>query len=410
MLLWKSYLYFSQSLFHKKVCASYYSTIFAVSSGQGKCGVAVVRVSGPQASLVMKQIAGLQLSTLPERKALLRRLRYPNSGEVIDRSIVLWFPKPRSFTGEDTCELHVHGSSAVVSAILNAIGQIPGCRPAMPGEFTRRAFLGGKLDLTEVEGLADLLQAETEAQRRQALLQLEGHLGQLYTRWRTQLIQCMAHLEAYIDFSEDDNIEDGVLDKVKQQALALKTEIQEHLQDGRRGEMLRSGVQVSIVGQPNVGKSSILNALGQRPAAIVTPHAGTTRDIVQLSLDLGGFPVQLADTAGLRESRDEVEQEGIHRARSLASRSDLVVLVTEAHCVLASGLSKLPEFLQDYLSKCQLDLHWQDCIVVLNKADLLEQPLQQLESLPENVVLVSCINEDGFPAFLNILQQKLAVL
>ncbi|XP_023932597.1 tRNA modification GTPase GTPBP3, mitochondrial-like [Lingula anatina] len=290
----------------------HHGTIYSLSSGFGKAGVALIRVSGPQTSTALKSLCK---SDIPKpRTAVLKKLFDPESSELIDRGLVLWFPGPHSFTGEDVCEFHVHGGSAVISAVLHALGNIEGLEPAAPGEFTKRSFHNGKLDLTEVEGLGSLIHAETEAQRRQAVRQMEGDLSRLYNDWRLRLLKCVANVEAYIDFSEDDNVEEGVLDEAQVNVQKLKKEIVNHLSDNRRGERLRTGAHVVIVGPPNVGKSSLLNHLCQRPAAIISPTAGTTRDVVETALNIGGFPVLLSDTAGLRETEDVVEREGILRA------------------------------------------------------------------------------------------------
>ncbi|XP_059575482.1 tRNA modification GTPase GTPBP3, mitochondrial isoform X3 [Alligator mississippiensis] len=295
-------------------CAQQRDTVFAVSSGHGKCGVAVIRTSGPASATALRRLTGRD--ELPRPRAVaLRRIRDPGSAEPLDRGLVVWFPGPHSFTGEDCAELHVHGGPAVVSGVLQALGRLPGLRPAEPGEFTKRAFQNGKLDLTEAEGLGDLIHAETEAQRRQALRQMEGELGQLYQRWSQELTQALAYIEAFIDFSEDDNVEEDVLTRVDTAVAQLDRELRGHLQDGRRGERLRGGVHVVIAGPPNAGKSSLLNLLCQRPAAIVSPVPGTTRDVVETTLNVGGYPVVLSDTAGLRDARDPVEQEGVSRAR-----------------------------------------------------------------------------------------------
>ncbi|XP_067416191.1 tRNA modification GTPase GTPBP3, mitochondrial isoform X2 [Emydura macquarii macquarii] len=289
-------------------------TIFALSSGHGKCGVAVIRASGPASGAALQRLTGQQ-ELPPPRAVTLRRIRDPSSAETLDKGLVVWFPGPRSFTGEDCAELQVHGGPAVVSGVLQALGRLPGLRPADPGEFTKRAFQNGKLDLTEVEGLGDLIHAETEAQRRQALRQMEGELGQLYQRWSEELTKALAHVEAFIDFSEDDNLEEDVLAGVDTAVQTLQREVTGHLQDGRRGERLRGGVHVVIAGPTNAGKSSLLNLLSRRPVAIVSPVAGTTRDVVESALNIGGYPVVLSDTAGLRQSQDAVEQEGMSRAR-----------------------------------------------------------------------------------------------
>ncbi|XP_057254405.1 tRNA modification GTPase GTPBP3, mitochondrial isoform X2 [Pezoporus wallicus] len=299
----------------QRLCsAAWGDTIFAVSSGHGRCGVAVIRTSGPGSRGALQSLTG-RPALPPPRVLALRRIRDPATGEPLDRGLVVWFQGPQSFTGEDCAELHVHGGPAVVSGVLRALGSLPGLRPAEPGEFTRRAFRRGKLDLTAAEGLGDLIRAETEAQRRQALRQMEGELGRLYQRWSDALTQALAHLEAYIDFSEDDNVEEEVLSQVDATVRALEQEIGSHLQDGRRGEMLRGGVRAVIAGPPNVGKSSLLNLLCQRPAAIVSPAAGTTRDVVEVALNVGGYPLVLSDTAGLRDATDPVEQEGAAGSR-----------------------------------------------------------------------------------------------
>uniref|UniRef100_A0A8C3HEG9 GTP binding protein 3, mitochondrial n=1 Tax=Chrysemys picta bellii TaxID=8478 RepID=A0A8C3HEG9_CHRPI len=304
-------------------------TIFALSSGHGKCGVAVIRTSGPASGAALRSLTGQQ--ELPRPRAVaLRRIHDPGSAETLDRGLVIWFPGPHSFTGEDCAELHVHGGLAVVSGVLQALGHLPGLRPADPGEFTKRAFQNGKLGLTEVEGLGDLIHAETEAQRRQALRQMEGELGQLYQRWSEELTKALAHVEAFIDFSEDDNLEEGVLARVDVAVQALEEEVRGHLQDGRRGERLRGGVHVVIAGPTNAGKSSLLNLLCQRPAAIVSPIAGTTRDVVESALNIGGYPVVLSDTAGLRETQDAIEREGVSRARERLQRADVVLAVLAA--------------------------------------------------------------------------------
>ncbi|CAJ0633624.1 10439_t:CDS:2 [Entrophospora sp. SA101] len=244
-----------------------------------------------------------------------RAIIHPNTGEVLDNALTLWFPGPNSYTGEDLVELHVHGGTSVISGVLEALGSIECFRHAEHGEFTRRAFGNEKLDLTEIEGLADLLNAETEAQRRQALRQAQGGLKNLYESWRKQLIKNMALVEAIIDFGEDENIEDDVFDQVTNQIKQLIIEISEHMNDNRKGEILRDGIFVTVLGPPNAGKSSFLNYLAQRQAAIVSPIPGTTRDVIEVSLNIGGYPIVIGDTAGLRQTDDLIEIEGISRAK-----------------------------------------------------------------------------------------------
>ena len=301
-------------------------TIFALSSGRGPAGVAVVRVSGNRAGAAVSQLTGQPLPA--PRVAALRALRDPETGETIDQSLILWFPAPASFTGEDVAEFHVHGGPAVVSGVLTALGRQEGLRPAEPGEFTRRAFLAGKMDLTQVEGLADLINAETEAQRRQALRQMQGVLTDLYEGWRTRLIRALAYVEADIDFSDEDDVPEHVSAQVRGSIESLSAEISQHLADGSRGERLRDGLSVAIIGKPNAGKSSLLNALAKRDVAIVSNIAGTTRDIIEVHLNLGGYPVTLIDTAGLRETDDPVEAIGVARARARAEAADLRLHLT----------------------------------------------------------------------------------
>jgi tRNA modification GTPase len=250
--------------------------------------------------------------------------------EPIDDAVVLWFPGPRSETGEDTAEFQLHGGRAVVAAVLSALGRIEGLRPAEPGEFTRRAFENGKLDLTRVEGLADLIGAETEAQRRQAFRQLKGLLGERAERWRERLIEALALVEALIDFPDESDVSEKMLGPAMATAKELEKEIRDLLADSHRGERLREGLTVAVAGPVNVGKSSIVNRLARRSAAIVSPYAGTTRDIIEVHLDLGGFPVTVLDTAGLRDTNDPVEQEGVRRAGERAGASDLVLWVVDA--------------------------------------------------------------------------------
>lgn len=302
-------------------------TIFALSSGRGPAGVAVVRVSGARAADAITRLTGKPLPA--PRQASLRQLADPSNGEVIDQALVLWFPAPNSFTGEDVVEFHIHGGPAVISGLLSVLGNLAGFRAAEPGEFTRRAFSAGKLDLTQVEGIADLIHAETEAQRRQAIRQMQGALADIYEGWRTRLVRALAYVEADIDFSEDeDDVPEGIAGHVASDIQSLCREIDGHLADGNRGERLRDGLTVAIVGAPNAGKSSLLNALAKRDVAIVSSVAGTTRDIIEVHLNLGGYPVTVVDTAGLRETEDPIEAEGVARARARAAVADFRLLLS----------------------------------------------------------------------------------
>jgi tRNA modification GTPase len=330
-------------------------TIFALASAAGRAGVAVFRVSGPGAARAFVDLTRRALP--PARRAVRVRLCSPATGEVLDDGLGLWFPAPKSFTGEDVAELHLHGGRAVEAAVTDALRGLEGLRLAEPGEFTRRAFENGKFELTAAEGLADLVNAETEAQRRQARRQLEGELGAIYEGWRARLIEALAHYEAVIDFT-DEELPADLSQRVKHKMLGLEEEISQHLDDNRRGERLRDGIYIAIIGAPNVGKSSLLNALARRDAAIVAETAGTTRDVVEVHLDLGGFPVIVADTAGLREAADGVEREGIRRAEARAAEADITLALFD--------ITLWPE-----LDAKTLGLVGDDTVPILNKADLL---------------------------------------
>ncbi len=302
-------------------------TIFALSSGRPPVAIAVVRISGPRAGVALEKLIG----RVPEpRKAALARVRDPASGDVIDEALALWFPGPHSETGEDVAELQVHGGHAVIAGVLDALGKITGCRIAEAGEFTRRAFENGKLDLTAVEGLADLIAAETTAQRQLALRQLKGLIGDRAEAWRRRLIEALALVEARIDFSDEADVPEDLVQPALHAAQQLRDEIAASLADGGRGERLRDGLVVAIAGPPNAGKSTLLNRLARREAAIVSPHPGTTRDVIEVHLDLGGYPVTVLDTAGIRGSDDPVEQEGVRRASARAAAADLVLWAIDA--------------------------------------------------------------------------------
>ncbi len=300
-------------------------TIFALSTGRLPSGIAVVRLSGPQVRNVLNAVAGEV--PLP-RMAKYAAIKGADSGP-IDRGLILFFPSPHSFTGEDCAELHLHGSVATVSACLSALGAFPGLRMAEAGEFTKRAFLNGQIDLTEAEGLADLIAAETEAQRLQALANAEGAQRRLYEDWRAQILHARAMIEAEIDFTDEGDVPGSVSAQIWPQIAALAQDVTHHIGLAKSGEIVRSGLDVVILGAPNAGKSSLMNALARRDVSIITEEAGTTRDLVEVRLDLGGFRVNLIDTAGIRANAERVEAIGIQRAVERAGQADLVLLVED---------------------------------------------------------------------------------
>ncbi|WP_230531698.1 tRNA uridine-5-carboxymethylaminomethyl(34) synthesis GTPase MnmE [Microvirga roseola] len=296
-------------------------TIFATASGYGRAAVCLIRISGSESRTILERMAGV----LPQpRRAALKVLRDPSSGEPLDQALVLWMPGPNSFTGEDQAELHIHGGLATRAAVLRSLSSFENCRAAEAGEFTRRAFLNGRMDLAQVEGLADIIDAETEAQRRQAMLQLEGRLGDASERWRENILLVLALLEASLDFSDEGDVPEDLEADILRRLGLLEKELAKVLEN-RSGERLREGLTVVLAGPPNAGKSTLLNALARRDVAIVSPIAGTTRDLIEVHCDLGGLPVVIVDTAGLRESGDLIEQEGVARARARAGAADLVL-------------------------------------------------------------------------------------
>lgn len=316
-------------------------TIYALSSGGVPAGVAVIRLSGPLAKPTLKRLAGI---VPPDRQAVLRLLRDPDDGTVLDQALVLAFTGPHSFTGEDCVEFHCHGGRAVVSAVLVALGRLDGLKAAEPGAFTRQAFENNKMDLTSVEGLSDLLHAETESQRRQAFSHMQGHLAALYEEWRDLLIRSRAFIEAELDFADEDDVPDSMLTRVEANIRELHHALAKHLAESRRGERIRDGLTIVLLGKPNAGKSSLLNALAQRDVAIVTPEAGTTRDLIEVRLDLDGYAVTLIDTAGLRETDGLVEREGIRRAEARSGDADLILWlhdVTEDRVPLPVSIADL---------------------------------------------------------------------
>jgi tRNA modification GTPase len=300
-------------------------TIFALSSGRPPSAIAIVRVSGPKARAALETLAG----RVPQPRMATRVLLRDREGQGIDDAIALWFPGPASATGEDIAEFHIHGSRAVQAALFTALARLEDIRPADPGEFTRRAFENGKLDLTEAEALDDLIHADTDRQRRQALRQLRGLLGDRARDWRKRIIDASALIEAGIDFSDEGDVPAELIEPALKTVKSLLAEIEETLAAQGRSERLRDGLTVAISGPPNVGKSTLINLLARREVAIVSPHAGTTRDVIEVQLDLDGYPVTVIDTAGIRDTADPVEQEGVRRARVRAAESDLVLWMTD---------------------------------------------------------------------------------
>ncbi len=351
----------------------------------------MLRLSGPGARRAVTELAG---GLPPPRVAQRRRLVDPQSGEALDDGLVLWFPAPRSATGEDVAELHLHGSRAVLAAVMQALTRL-GLRLAEPGEFTRRAFLNGKLDLLQAEAIADLAAAETEAQRRQAMRQLGGELGDVYRAWRDRLTRVLAHLEAAVDFPDED-LPPEIEDRICGETEGLVAEIERHLADGHRGERLRDGIDVAILGPPNAGKSSLLNRIARRDVAITSPIPGTTRDVIEVAIDLGGFPVVLADTAGLRDSADAIEQEGRRRAVQRAEQAEIRLFVFDtAHPADAAGASAWPGA---------------DTILVANKIDLVPAAATSISAsaLLVSALPVSALTAEGIDRLLTVLGERVA--
>lgn len=325
------------------------------------------------------------------REAVGRRMLHPHTGEILDRGIVLWFPAPRSFTGEDVAELHLHGGVAIVRAVLAALAEFPDCRAAQPGEFARRAFDNGKFDLVEAEGLADLIDAETEGQRRQAIRQAQGALSGLYESWRQTLIEATALVEASIDFTDEADVANDAFAQGRALVADLELRIGRHLQDGHRGEILRNGFRVVLAGPPNVGKSSLLNALARRDAAIVSEEAGTTRDVIEVHLDLRGLPVIVSDTAGIRPTQGTIEKEGIRRSLARAADADLIVWLTDIHAPEPA----LPPELREVADRT---------LLVVNKTDLA--PGGGQPPLPDDMIAISVKTGAG----VDLLTERVAAI
>ena len=349
-------------------------TIFALSSGPGISGVAIVRISGPKASEVIRLLTGKEL---PEaRRATLRKINNINTSELIDEGIIIWFPGPQSYTGEDMAEIHVHGGKAVILALQREISNIKNCRLAEPGEFTKLAFQNGKINLLKAESIADLISAETEIQRLQALKIMKGKSSEKFNQLREKLLKLLSFIEAKIDFPEEDLPEEN-LRRIKQDSMNVLNDINKILNDQKVGEIIREGFKIAIVGPTNAGKSSLLNNLSNREVAIVSEIAGTTRDVVETHLNIDGYPVIISDTAGIRDSKDEIEKKGIKLSLKKAENADLKLVVVDAKSIDLSG------FLNDLLKN--------DAILVINKSDLLNGNLDS-KILKLNHVLISLKN------------------
>jgi len=346
-------------------------TIYALASGSGISGVAVIRVSGDNVKRVIKLLTGKELPS--PRVATLRKINNINTSELIDEGIIIWFPNPESYTGEDMAEIHIHGGKAVVMTVQNEISKVENCRLAEPGEFTKLAFQNGKINLLKAESIADLISAETEIQRLQAVKMMKGKSSEKFNELREKLLKILSFVEAKIDFPEEDLPEEN-LKKIKKDSSNVLNEIKKILNDQKVGEIIREGFKIAIVGPTNAGKSSLLNNLSNREVAIVSEIAGTTRDVVETHLNIDGYPVIISDTAGIRESKDEIEKKGIRLSLKKAENADLKLVVVDAKNIDLSG------FLNDLLKK--------NAILVINKSDLLKEKLDS-EISKFNHVLIS---------------------
>ena len=364
-------------------------TIYALSTGPGVSGIAVVRVSGKEAAEVVKQLTGDDLPA--PRVAVLKKLKNSNTNEMIDEGIVLWFPGPNSYTGEDLAEFHVHGSRAVVSALHSSISRIKNCRLAEPGEFTKLAFQNGKINLLKAEGIADLVSAETEIQRKQAVEIMSGKSSNKFTSWRAKLLKILAHVEAKIDFPDEDLPKD-ILDEIQKTSNQVSKEIEKVLDDQKVGERIREGFKIAIVGPTNAGKSSLLNYLSKRDVAIVSEIAGTTRDVIETHLNLDGYPVVVSDTAGIRESKNEIEKKGIKLALNRAEDADLKLIIVDAKSVDFTSVLK--------------ELIDENAILVVNKSDLLVGNINN-ELKKHDHILVSIKNNLNLDKLILKIKKKL---
>jgi len=364
-------------------------TIYALSSGPGISGIAVIRISGPETKIVIEEMTKEQIP-IP-RMASLRKLNKINTNELIDEAIILWFPGPESYTGEDMAEFHVHGSQAVIDAVHNSISKVKNCRIAEPGEFTKIAFQNGKINLLKAESIADLISSETEIQRQQAIKIMSGKSSEKFNGWREKLLKILSNVEAKIDFPEE-NLPDNILKNIKSSSKKIKEEIKKLLNDQKVGERIREGFKIAIVGPTNAGKSSLLNYLSKRDVAIVSEIAGTTRDVIETHLSIDGLPVIISDTAGIRESKDEIEKKGIKLALKSAEKADLNIVIIEPKSVDFTG------FLNDLVNE--------NAILVLNKSDLgVQNLIPNLKKL--NPILISLKNEENIDELISAIKIKL---
>ena len=364
-------------------------TIYALSTGPGVSGIAVIRVSGKEAAEVVKQLTGDDLPV--PRVATLKKINYINTNNLIDEGVVIWFPGPNSYTGEDIAEFHVHGSRAVVSALHSSISGIKNCRLAEPGEFTKLAFQNGKINLLKAEGIADLVSAETEIQRKQAVEIMSGKSSDKFTSWRAKLLKILAHVEAKIDFPDEDLPKD-ILDEIQKTSNQVSKEIEKVLDDQKVGERIREGFKIAIVGPTNAGKSSLLNYLSKRDVAIVSEIAGTTRDVIETHLNLDGYPVVVSDTAGIRESKNEIEKKGIKLALNRAEDADLKLIIVNAKSVDFTSVLK--------------ELIDKNAILVVNKSDLLVGNINN-ELKKHDHILVSIKNNLNLDKLILKIKKKL---
>tara|TARA_Y100000741_G_scaffold65224_1_gene46819 strand:- start:104 stop:1435 length:1332 start_codon:yes stop_codon:yes gene_type:complete len=364
-------------------------TIYALSTGPGVSGVAIVRISGPEASKVIKFLTSKEI---PEpRVATLRKINNINTSELIDEGLIIWFPGPESYTGEDMAEIHVHGGKAVVLAVQKEISKVENCRLAEPGEFTRIAFQNGKINLLKAESIADLISAETEIQRLQAVKIMQGKSSDKFNKLREKLLKILSFVEAKIDFPEEEIPEEN-LKKIKKDSLEVFNEIKKILEDQKVGEIIREGFKIAIVGPTNAGKSSLLNNLSNREVAIVSEIAGTTRDVIETHLNIDGYPVIISDTAGIRSSKDEIEKKGIKLSLNKAEKADLKLVVVDAKSV------DLSSFLNDLLKN--------NAILVINKSDLLEEKLDP-ELSKFNHVLISLKENKNIDKLISKIKNNL---